>query len=37
MSITQYSYGVNTQADMNNNVIDRFKTWTAEDFLNIIF
>ena len=37
MSITPYSYGVNTQADMNNNVIDRFKTWTAEEVRADIF
>lgn len=35
--IEPYSYGVNTEANENNNVIDRFKTWMAEDFLNNIF
>ena len=29
--IEPYSYGVNTGANENNNVIDRFKEWTAEE------
>lgn len=29
--IEPYSYGINTGANENNNVIDRFKTWTAEE------
>ena len=29
--IEPYSYGVNTGANENNNVIDRFKAWTAEE------
>lgn len=29
--ITQYSYGLNTQASQNNNVVDIYKRWTAEE------
>lgn len=31
MAITQYSYGINIGVNANNNVIDRFKEWTAEE------
>lgn len=29
--IEQYSYGINTDANPNNNVIDRYKEWTAAE------
>jgi len=29
--ITQYSYGLNTRASQNNNVIDIYKKWNAEE------
>ncbi len=29
--ITQYSYGLNTKASQNNNVIDIYKKWNAEE------
>lgn len=29
--IEPYSYGMNTGANQNNNVVDRYKTWTAEE------
>lgn len=29
--ITQYSYGLNVQASQNNNVIDIYKRWNAEE------
>lgn len=29
--ITQYSYGMNQAASVNNNVIDRFKKWNAAE------
>lgn len=29
--ITQYSYGLNTKASQNNNVVDIYKKWNAEE------
>lgn len=29
--ITQYSYGLNVQASQNNNVVDIYKKWSAEE------
>ena len=29
--IEQYSYGINTEANANNNVIDRYKEWNAAE------
>lgn len=29
--ITQYSYGLNTRASQNNNVVDIYKKWNAEE------
>lgn len=29
--ITQYSYGIHTEANLSNNVIERYKTWNAEE------
>ena len=31
MTITKYSYGINTGANVNNNVIDKYKAWEAEE------
>lgn len=35
--ITQYSYGINQEANINNNVLDRYKTWTAEEIRADLF
>ena len=35
--ITQYSYGINQEANINNNVINKYKTWTAEEIRADLF
>ena len=35
--IEQYSYGIHQEANLNNNVIDRYKTWTADEIRADLF
>lgn len=35
--ISQYSYGINQEANDNNNVIDKYKNWTAQEIRADLF